>query len=61
MCFCYSVLQVSSVLHCCVSQKTFEFEKATSQHQKNLHNEKSYLITHEYVVLLCKFNEQQQQ
>ena len=33
-CLCYSVLQVSFVLHCCVKQRTFRFEKAASRQQK---------------------------
>ena len=34
MCLCYLVLQVSFVLHCCVKQRTFRFEKAASRQQK---------------------------
>ena len=34
MCLCYSVLQVSFVLHCCVKQRTFRFEKEASRQQK---------------------------
>ena len=33
-CLCYSVLQVSFVLHCCVKQRTFRFEKAASRQRK---------------------------
>lgn len=44
----------------CVT-KNFWVWKSDKSTSENLHNEKSYLITHEYVALLCKFNEQQQQ
>ena len=33
-CLCYSVLQVSFVLHCCVKQRTFRFEKAANRQRK---------------------------
>ena len=52
MCLCYLVLQVSFVLHCCVKQRTFRFEKAASRQQKNLHNEKSYHVTLWHVMSL---------
>ena len=33
-CLCYSVQQVSFVLHCCVKQRTSRFEKAASRQRK---------------------------
>ena len=33
-CLCYSMLYISFVLHCCVKQRTFRFEKVVSQQWK---------------------------
>ena len=46
---CYSVQQVSFVLHCCVKQELLGLN------MEKLYNEKSYHVTLIHIVLLSKF------